>query len=134
MRYMLDTNICIYIICKKPHDIHTKFEHYQITDFGVSTITIAELACGVAKSRAIAQNRKALDQFLIPLTVLDFDAAASMQYGAVRTALDAIGSSIGVMDLLIAAQALSQKLTVVTNSAYEFRRVPGLQVEEWFSS
>lgn len=132
MRYMLDTNICIYIIRKKPHDMRTKFEQYPITDFGISTITLAELEYGVAKSSAIAQNREALDQFLIPLTILDFDAAASRQYGTVRTALEAIGLPIRAMDLLIAAHALSQNLTVVTNNAREFDRVPGLQVEEWF--
>ena len=134
MRYMLDTNICVYLIRKKPRDIRTKFEQYPITDFGISTITLAELTYGVAKSRATAQNRAALDQFLIPLTILDFDTAASTQYGVVRTALEALGLPIGAMDLLIAAHALSQNLTVVTNNVREFRQVPGLQVEEWFSS
>ncbi|NWG20243.1 MAG: type II toxin-antitoxin system VapC family toxin [Chloroflexi bacterium] len=133
MRYMLDTNICIYIIRRKPIDVRAKFEQYSITDFALSTITLAELEYGVEKSSAKATNRHALDLFLIPLTILDFDEAAGKQYGGIRTALEMTGLPIGAMDLLIAAHALSLQLTLVTNNAREFRRVPGLMVEEWFS-
>jgi tRNA(fMet)-specific endonuclease VapC len=130
---MLDTNICVYIIREKPRDIRTKFEQYPITDFVLSTITLAELEYGVEKSSAKAKNRHALELFLIPFTILDFDDAASRIYGSIRTALETMGLPIGAMDLLIAAHALSRNLTLVANNAREFRRVPGLVVEEWFS-
>lgn len=130
---MLDTNICIYIIRKKPLDVQKRFERHAITDFALSSITLAELQYGVEKSSAKTKNQQALDLFLIPLTILDFDDAAAISYGAIRTALESVGFVIGSMDMLIAAHALSQDLTLVTNNAREFRRVPGLRVEEWFN-
>jgi tRNA(fMet)-specific endonuclease VapC len=133
MKYMLDTNICIYIIRKKPPEIRAKFESYPITDFTLSSMTLAELQYGVEKSSHTAKNQHALDLFLVPLTLLDFDDAAAHAYGSIRTALESVGLPIGAMDMLIAAHALSQKLTLITNNAREFRRVPGLVVEAWFS-
>jgi tRNA(fMet)-specific endonuclease VapC len=134
MKYMLDTNICIYIIRKKPPEVRTKFESHPITDFTLSSMTLAELQYGVEKSSHTAKNQHALDLFLIPLTLLDFDDAAAQAYGAIRTTLESVGLPIGAMDMLIAAHARSQNLTLITNNAREFRRIPGLAVEEWFSS
>jgi len=131
MKYMLDTSICIYVIRNKPPTIAQKLTNYVITDFTISAISVAELQYGVSKSRQPARNQQALNQFLIPLTILDFDHAAAIAYGAIRTALESVGLPINSLDLLIAAHAYSRKLTLITNNAREFSRVSGLTVEEW---
>ncbi len=133
MRYMLDTNVCIYIIRQKPPQIRHKFESHPITDFALSSITLAELQYGVAKSSDKVKNQQALDLFITPFTLLDFDYAATLAYGNLRAALETGGSPIGAMDLLIAAHALSRNLTLVTHNVREFGRVAGLGVETWFS-
>jgi tRNA(fMet)-specific endonuclease VapC len=131
MRYLLDTNICIYIIKKSPAHVLEKLTSIQVGDAGISSITLSELEYGVAKSSKPQQNRDALSAFLTPLEILSYDQSAATHYGAIRSYLEKKGILIGPMDLLIAAHALSLSLTMVTNNVREFKRVPDLQLENW---
>jgi len=128
--YMLDTNICIYIINKRPPQVHAHFEGLRYGQVVVSSITGAELAFGVAKSGS-TRNREALEKFLAPLDVLPFDSQAMYAYGALRAQLQASGQPIGALDTLIAAHALVVGAKLVTNNLAEFDRVPGLACENW---
>lgn len=131
MKYMLDTNICIYIIKQKPSKVISHFRHQAIGDIGLSSITLAELEYGVAKSRHAAQNYEALKEFILPLEIALFDEKAANIYGQVRAELEKNGMPIGSMDTLIAAHALSQDVILVTNNTKEFRRVQNLKVVNW---
>jgi tRNA(fMet)-specific endonuclease VapC len=131
MRYLLDTNICIYIIRQKPPQVLAHFEYLEPSEVGISSITVAELEYGVVKSQQQERNQNALRQFLLTLEIVDFDAQAATIYGEVRSALERQGQPIGAMDLLIAAHALSINTTLVTNNSREFNRVPGLKLENW---
>jgi len=131
MIYLLDTNICIYLIKRRPPQVLERFRRCAVGDIGLSTMTLAELQYGVAKSLFPAQNQQALDAFTLPLEVVAFDAAAAVAYGPVRAALERQGTPIGALDLLIAAHALSLGVTLVTNNPREFSRVSGLRVENW---
>lgn len=134
MKYLLDTNICIYIINKKPPSAVYRIRSKHPDEVSISTITIAELEYGVHRSKHIDQNRIALLEFLVPFMILDFDQSAAAVYGSVRASLERKGTPIGPMDLLLAAQALSQQLILVTNNVREFRRVAGLQIENWIGT
>jgi tRNA(fMet)-specific endonuclease VapC len=131
MRVMLDTNICIYIIKRRPQSVLERFSKFPVGDIGISTITLAELEYGAAKSAQPRRNREALEEFVSPLEVAAFDRDASEAYGKVRTALEKKGLPIGSMDMLIAAHAVSLGASLVTNNETEFRRVSGLRVENW---
>ena len=131
MNYLLDTNICIYIINKKPAAVLKKVQSMQPGQIAISTITIAELEYGAARSRYPDRNRIALLEFLFPFTILDFDQKASMEYGRIRTLLESRGRPVGPMDLLLAAQAKAHNLILVTNNEKEFARVDGLRIENW---
>jgi tRNA(fMet)-specific endonuclease VapC len=128
---MLDTNICMYIIKQKPPAVLEHFREYQVGDIAISSITLAELRYGVAKSRYKEKNAQALDEFVIPLEILPFDEGATRAYGEIRAALEKAGTPIGSMDLLIAAHAASLGVTLVTNNTREFSRVPGLALTDW---
>ena len=130
MRYLLDTNTCIYIINRRPPQVFAHFEGLRYGEVGVSSITGAELAFGVAKSGS-ARNRQALEKFLAPLELLPFDADAMHAYGPLRAELQRRGQPIGALDMLIAAHALALGATLVTNNLDEFRRVPGLVCDNW---
>jgi tRNA(fMet)-specific endonuclease VapC len=131
MKLLLDTNICIYLIKKKPPSIIRHFDAYHVGTIGISSITVAELEFGVQKSRYPSENQEALEQFLLPLVVLDFDHQAARAYGKLRALLESRGRVIGALDMLIAAHALSQNLPLATNNVKEFSRVPGLKVLNW---
>lgn len=131
MRLMLDTNICVYIITQKPSQVLAHFRSQQVGDIAVSSITVAELQYGVRKSQQQERNQAALEQFLLPLVVADFDQAAAVTYGEVRASLERRGRPLGPLDMLIAAHALSRKLVLVTNNVAEFDQVEGLAVENW---
>lgn len=133
MRYLLDTNICIYLIKQRPLQVMDKFNAYSVGEIGVSSITVSELWYGVAKSERQRVNRRALQQFLLPLSVAAFDEAAAGAYGEIRAALERDGRPIGAMDMLIAAHAVSEGVVLVTNNEREFARVPDLVVENWAS-
>jgi len=131
VKYLIDTNTCIYIINRKPPSAVAHIRSKQSEDIAVSTVTISELEYGVHRSRKIDQNRIALLEFLVPLIILDFDQVAAAVYGSIRSSLEARGTPIGPMDLLIAAQAVSQGLILVTNTEREFSRIEGLEIENW---
>ena len=131
MRFLLDTNICIYIIKQKPPKVFDKFQTLTPSDVGVSSITVAELEYGAYKSQRQEQNRAALSQFLIPLEILPFDERATQTYGQIRAQLERRGTVIGSMDMLIASQAISLGLTLATNNVRELSQIPGLPLENW---
>lgn len=131
MHYLIDTNICIYILNKRPAEVIARFKQYETGMIGVSTITVSELYYGVAKSQKQEQNLYRLKNFLAPLAFLPYDELAAAVYGRIRCALEQEGAAIGALDLLIAAQALSRNLVLVTNNEKEFSRVEKLRIENW---
>ncbi len=133
IRYLLDTNICIYLIKEKNPALKLKLYEKGIGCCAISAITLAELAYGVEKSSKVEQNKLALGLFLTPFELLPFPTAASLVYGGIRQQLEQRGETIGGYDLLIAAHALSEDLTLVTNNVNEFSRVDGLSVENWIN-
>ncbi len=133
MNFLLDTNICIYIIKQKPPEVLQRFNNYNVGDIGISSITVAELEFGVQKSKFPEKNQQALAQFLLPLTIVDFDFAVAIMYGKIRAILEKQGTPIGSLDTLIAAHALSLQVTLITNNVKEFNRVPNLKLENWVS-
>ncbi|WP_442947745.1 type II toxin-antitoxin system tRNA(fMet)-specific endonuclease VapC [Nostoc sp.] len=102
-----------------------------MSDVGISSITIAELEYGVAKSQQQEKNRIALMQFLLPLEIVEFNQASATIYGSIRSDLESRGLIIGAMDMLIASHALSLGVTLVTNNVREFSRIPTLLLENW---
>ena len=131
MKYMLDTNTCIYIIKRKPQDVIKRFKKIEISQVGISSITLSELLYGVSKSSKPEQNQLALTQFLAPLEILPYDDEAAQYYGNIRALLEKQGTPIGSLDLLIAAHALSRDCILVTNNEKEFNRIPNLQIVNW---
>lgn len=132
MKYILDTNICIYIINEKPLKVLRKFEKYPVYEFGISSITHAELQYGVEKSKNKNTNQDALDEFLLPLTILPFHGKGLVKcYGEIRASLESKGKTIGPLDMLIASHALSMDLTIISNNIKEFSRIPNLKCENW---
>ncbi len=134
MILLLDTNICVYLIRKRPPEVLRRFDEYAVGDIGLSSITTAELHFGAQKSQRPEGNLRALEQFLLPLTVVPFGQDAAAAYGRVRAFLEGRGTPIGSLDTLIAAHALSLDLTLVTNNVREFERVPDLKVENWVAA
>ncbi|MGH6741961.1 MAG: type II toxin-antitoxin system tRNA(fMet)-specific endonuclease VapC [Bradyrhizobium sp.] len=130
MKFLLDTDTCIYVINERPARVLDQFRIRPVEDVGISSITVAELSFGVAKGKS-ARNREALAAFLLPLEVAPFDRQAALAYGEVRAGLERRGSPIGPLDLLIAAHALSIGAVLVTNNLREFKRVGGLRCENW---
>ena len=132
MKYLIDTNICIYIINEKPREVLNRFEQYPVHEFGISSITHAELQYGIEKSKNRQRNQEALNEFLLPLTIFPFYGEALVAcYGEIRAFLESRGETIGPLDMLIAAHALSLDLTLISNNIKEFSRVPGLKCENW---
>ncbi|KEF41588.1 MAG: plasmid maintenance protein [Cyanobium sp. CACIAM 14] len=127
---LLDTNICIHVINARPRAVLERFRQYRMGEIGLCSVVAAELAFGVAKSGS-ARNRQALAMFLAPLAILPFDEPASWAYGDLRADLERRGTPIGSLDTMIAAHALSQEATLITNSTSEFSLVPGLQLDNW---
>jgi tRNA(fMet)-specific endonuclease VapC len=133
MKYMLDTDMCIYLIKKKPPSVVRRLLRTGIGDVCISSITLGELEYGVSKSARSAQNQMALAEFLAPIEVLSYDDIAAREYGPLRAELERRGTPIGSLDTLIAAHARSLGLTLVTNNTEEFGRTPGLHVQNWAS-
>lgn len=130
MRWMLDTDTCIALIKSHPSAIR-KLRGKTIGQIGISSITLGELAFGVAKSSRPLEARAALGEFLLSLEVAPFDERASLHYGGVRASLERRGKPIGPLDTLIAAHALAEDVVLVTHNSAEFRRVEGLRTEDW---
>jgi len=133
MKWMLDTNICIAIIRRRPEAALRRLRGKAIGQVGISSLTLAELQYGAARSREPAAARDALVEFVLALEVAPFDDAAAAIYGEVRAQLESRGQPIGPIDTLIAAHALTLEAVLVTNNLREFRRVRGLVVEDWLN-
>ena len=131
MRYMLDTNICRYVIKHKPESVFRKLKKIKPEDVCISSITYAELAYGVEKSAQPERNRLALSMMLSSIEIVAFDDAAADEYGEIRSGLERKGTPIGSLDMLIAAHARSLGCTLVTNNTKEFCRVEGLKLANW---
>ncbi len=131
MKYMLDTNTCIYIIKRKPVEVIDRFRQLQISQVSISSITLSELEYGVIKSSKPEQNHLALAQFLAPIEILPYDNGAAQHYGELRLYLEKHGTPIGSLDMLIAAHALSTGCILITNNVKELERVPNLKINNW---
>jgi len=131
IRYMLDTSVCIELIRGRGKKVLKRLRRCNVGEVGISAITLAELEHGVERSAKPSQNRIALREFCAPLEIRSFDSEAANAYGKVRADLQRAGRVIGPMDLLIAAHALADGATIITNNEREFRRVEGLAVENW---
>jgi tRNA(fMet)-specific endonuclease VapC len=133
MDYILDTNICIYLIKKKPMSVFEQFNKLPLGSIGISSITLAELQYGVHKSNSPEKNQSALSNFLLPLEIAYFDDSAAREYGNIRSQLEQVGKPIGPLDTLIAGHVKSIDAVLVTNNEKEFSRVSGLKIENWVS-
>ena len=131
MKYLLDTNICIYVIKQKPLSVLKKFSKVKEGSIAISSATVAELYYGIFKSAKPNENTIALEQFLAPLVILNFNKDDSFEYGKIRAELEKKGKMIGAMDLLIASQAVNRNLILVTNNQKEFQRIENLTIENW---
>ncbi len=131
MRYMLDTNICIYAIKHKPEQVFCRLQEHDPSEICISSVTYAELVHGVEKSKAVEKNRLALALLLANIEIISFDSLAAESYGKVRADLEKMGTPIGPLDMMIAGHAQSLGYTVVTNNTREFERVKGLNLENW---
>ncbi|PKN65653.1 MAG: VapC toxin family PIN domain ribonuclease [Chloroflexi bacterium HGW-Chloroflexi-5] len=131
MRYLLDTNICIYLIKKHSPEILKRLREHSPQDIAISTITLFELQYGVEKSHYKQRSDEALNKFLLPLNIIDVDRSAALEAAVIRAQLEKKGISIGPYDLLIAGLARSQDMTLVTNNTKEFKRVVNLHLEDW---
>jgi len=131
LKKMLDTKICIYIIKNKPQNVLEELKKCNVGDIILSSITVSELIYGAYKSQFIEKNLKAIEHFLIPFDVAEYDYKAALAYGKIRATLEKKGQPIGSLDMLIAAHALSLDMTLVTNNIKEFERVDGLKIENW---
>lgn len=133
LRYMLDTNICIYVIKNRPSALREKFnKHAQ--DLCISTVTLAELMYGAEKSANRKSNLDVVESFAARLSVLPFDEKAAAHHGQIRAELEHKGTPIGPYDLMIAGHARGEGLVLVTNNVCEFERVAGLRIENWTES
>ena len=130
LKYLLDTNIVIYVIKRRPVEVLGLFNE-NAGRMAISAITLAELIHGAEKSTRVAQNLAVVDDFASRLEVVPYTSRSSQHYGAIRAVLERAGRPIGVNDLHIAAHARSEGLTLVTNDLAEFERVPGLLTENW---
>lgn len=131
MRYLLDTNICIYLIKQKPPYLLKKLKKALPLGVGISSITLSELEYGVQKSTQIERNALNLLRFLAAFEIVPFDESAARTYGTIRATLEKKGEPIGGMDMLIGAHARSMKAVLVTNNTREFDCIDGLQAADW---
>ena len=134
MKYMLDTNICIYAIKQRPEQVFIRLQEHDPKEICISSVTYAELVHGVEKSQAIEKNRLALALLLANIEIVSFDSLAAESYGKIRADLEKAGTPIGPLDMMIAGHARSLGYTIVTNNTKEFQRVRNLKrVCETFS-
>ena len=131
MMYLLDTNICIYAMKRRYPSVNERMLEIHPNNIFISSVTVGELAYGAAKSHWGERARQAMDNFLSNFIILPFTAEDAMISGNIRAELASMGKSIGLYDIMIAAQGLSRHLTIVTHNTREFLRVPGLSVEDW---
>ena len=134
MKVMLDTNTCIAVIKRKPLQVLRRLSAYKVGEIGISWVTLAELEFGVAKSPHVEKNQAALDEFVLPLEIANFDRETARVYGRVRATLEKKGAPIGSLDMMIGAHALSLGATLATNNTREFSRIKGLTIVDWLAS
>ena len=134
MKVMLDTNTCIAVIKRKPAQVLKRLSAYKVGEVGISWVTLAELEFGVAKSQHVEKNQAALDEFVLPLEIANFDRETARVYGRVRATLEKKGAPIGSLDMMIGAHALSLGATLATNNTREFSRIKGLTIVDWLAS
>jgi tRNA(fMet)-specific endonuclease VapC len=130
LQYMLDTNICIYVIKDRPATLRERFDQ-NAEALCISTITLGELFYGVERSTRRSQNLRAVEEFAARLEVVAFPAKAAAHFGQIRAELARLGTPCGAYDMLIAAHARSEGLTLVTNNTREFQRIPALRIDNW---
>jgi tRNA(fMet)-specific endonuclease VapC len=130
-RFLLDTNICIYIRKNRPAQVLRRFQQLALGDAAISAITYGELRYGAEKSETRAASLERLQELISLVPVLPLPPEAGQAYGAVRAALERTGQTLGNNDLWIAAHALTAELVLVTNNEREFKRVPGLTMDNW---
>jgi len=131
MRYLLDTNICIYLIKRRPPEVLEQFRQHSPQDVAICTITLFELQYGIEKSQYQQRSENALTKFLLPLDLINLDRSAAIEAAAIRAQLERKGIPIGPYDLLIAGLARSRDMTLVTNNTNEFERIVDLHLENW---
>jgi len=131
MRYMLDTNICSYILKSHPLSVKAHFEQVGTRDLCISTVVLAELYYGAARHPKGPTIRKEIDEFVSRLAVIPWDDIAADHYGGIRATMEKNGTPIGAMDMMIAAHARSQGATLVSNNIQHFNKVPGLLIANW---
>ncbi len=131
MKYLIDTNICIYLMNSQPAEVITKFKRIDPGNIAISSITVSELQYGIFKSKQKIKNQQRLNEFLFPFIVLAYGEEETKKYGEIRATLEVKGLTIGPLDLLVAAHAKSQNLILITNNEKEFNRINGLEVENW---
>jgi tRNA(fMet)-specific endonuclease VapC len=134
LRFLLDTNICVYSLNRRPPEVLQRLREVGPAGIAIRVITVVELRHGAAKSQDPKGAHEKLNLLLKPLSVLDFDEDAAQTAGRIRAELDRAGTPIGDLDSLIAAHALSAGLTLVSNNLREFERVPHLRTENWVAS
>lgn len=133
LRYLLDTNIVIYVLKQRPIEVLAHF-NANASRMAISSITLAELLHGAEKSSRISENMSTIEDFCSRLDVLPYGKKAAQHYGAIRAALEKKGQPIGVNDLHIAGHARSEGLVLITNNVSEFERVPALEIENWIGA
>jgi len=130
LKFMLDTNICIFTIKNKPEPVRERF-NLNSDRMCISSVTLMELIYGAEKSQAVERNLAVVESFVSRLSVLDYDVLAAVHSGQIRAELAGRGTPIGPYDQMIAGHARSRGLIVVTNNLKEFERIPGIRVEDW---
>ena len=131
IRYLLDTHICIYLIKKHPPEVLARFQQIELKQLHIPTITLFELYYGIEKNNSQQRNLAALENFIAPLTIVDFSLDAAKKAAKIRNNLQNLGTPISAYNIQIAACALSHNMTLLTNNTREFERVKGLKLENW---
>jgi tRNA(fMet)-specific endonuclease VapC len=131
MKYLLDTNVCVDYLSGRHEEVVNRIQRSVPADLGLSSVVIAELRYGADRSARPKANHARVDVLVAEIPPLDFDLEAASAYGRLRARLEEAGTPIGPNDMLIAAQALSRGLVLITDNVGEFRRVKGLRVENW---
>jgi tRNA(fMet)-specific endonuclease VapC len=131
IRYLLDTDICIYLNNNHPENVVKRMQQIQMAEIGISSITVFELTHGALKSQKVSHNLNQINQLRQIISVLDLDTDAAEHAAKIRRKLEALGTPIGPFDILIAGQAISLNAILVTNNTREFSRIKGLKLENW---
>ena len=130
-KFMLDIDICSYIMREKPIQVLKRFDSYEMEQFCISVVSYAEFIYGVKKSSNPEKHQRLVENFILHVDIIPWDCSAAEHYGQIRKELESRGQIVGNMDLMIAAHARSQGMTIVTNNERHFGRITGLRIENW---